>query len=211
MKFEAVLFDFDGTLINTNDLCFDSYRYAFRSVLKREIEMSEILNLFGRPLDISLADYGDAQADLCREYRKFNEANHDKLIKKFDGAAEGVKMISQLGLKIAIVTSKRAHMCKEGLKWLGIEEYIDVLVTPEDTSEHKPNPAPLLLACERLGVKPQNALMVGDSLFDMMAGKAAGTGLCAVKYSVTPHEELEKMGLDYFVGSIIELAEILSD
>lgn len=209
MSVEAVLFDFDGTLINTNELCFESYRYAFRNVLKREIEMPEILNLFGRPLDISLGDYGDAQAELCRSYREFNEKNHNSLIKKFDGAAEGVKMIAEKGLKTAVVTSKRVHMCKAGLKWLDIEKYIDVLVTPEDTKEHKPSPAPVLLACERLGVKAQNAVMVGDSLFDMAAGKAAGTKLCAVKYSVTPHSELEKMGLDYFVDSITELAEIL--
>ena len=209
MKFEAVLFDFDGTLINTNDLCFDSYRYAFRRVLNREIEMPEILNLFGRPLDISLGDYGDAQEALCREYRKFNETNHNKLVKRFDGAEEGVRMIYEQGFKTAIVTSKRVHMCREGLKWLGIEDCIDVLVTPEDTSKHKPDPAPILLACERLGVKPSRALMVGDSIFDMAAGKAAGTGLCAVKYSVTPHEKLEEMGLDYFVESLVELAELL--
>lgn len=209
MKFEAVLFDFDGTLINTNDLCFDSYRYAFRRVLNREIEMTEILNLFGRPLDISLGDYGDAQEALCREYRKFNETNHNKLVKRFDGAEEGVRMIYEQGFKTAIVTSKREHMCREGLKWLGIEDCIDVLVTPEDTNKHKPDPAPILLACERLGLEPARALMVGDSIFDMAAGKAAGTGLCAVKYSVTPHEKLEEMGLDYFVESLVELAELL--
>lgn len=209
MKFEAVLFDFDGTLINTNDLCFDSYRYAFRRVLNREIEMTEILNLFGRPLDISLGDYGDAQEALCREYRKFNETNHNKLVKRFDGAEEGVRMIYEQGFKTAIVTSKREHMCREGLKWLGIEDCIDVLVTPEDTNKHKPDPAPILLACERLGVEPSRALMVGDSIFDMAAGKAAGTGLCAVKYSVTPHEKLKEMGLDYFVESLVELAELL--
>lgn len=209
MEIKAVLFDFDGTLINTNNLCFESYRYAFRKVFNREIEMPEILNLFGRPLFVSFGDYGNARDELCREYRKFNEANYDNLVRKFDGAAEGVKMISEKGLKIAIVTSKRAHMCKEGLEWLGINEYVDVMVTPEDTSEHKPNPAPVLLACEKLNVNPGEAIMVGDSLFDMEAGRAAGTKLCAVEYSVTPREELEKVGIDYFVASIVELADIL--
>jgi pyrophosphatase PpaX len=88
---KAVLFDFDGTLINTNELIFSSYKVAFKTVLNREIEMEEMLNLYGRPLHASLMEYGEACERLCQVYREFNLENHDKLAKPFDGALTGVK------------------------------------------------------------------------------------------------------------------------
>lgn len=205
----AVLFDFDGTLIDTNNLIFQSYRTAFKSVLNRDISDEEILTLYGRPLHGSLMEYGEPGEKLYNAYREFNEIQHDKLAKGFEGAAEGVKFIKEMGFKIGIVTAKRLHMVKRGLAIMGLEDVFDVIITPDDTQKSKPDPEPVLLGCEKLDVKPSEVLYVGDSIFDMEAGKAAGTMLCAVKYTLTPIEKISAFYPEFFVNSIIELADLL--
>lgn len=208
---KAVLFDFDGTLIDTNDLIFESYRKAYREVLNHEMSMEEILFLYGKPLYSSLINkYGKETGERMYEiYRAYNEVNHDLLAKGFEGATEGVKLISDMGYKTGIVTSKRLHMVERGLKIMNLQDIFDVIITPDDTDRSKPAPEPVLCGCKKLGVKPEEAIYVGDSIFDMEAGKSAGTQLCAVKYTITPHEKMLQYGLDFFVDSITELADML--
>ncbi len=206
---KAVLFDFDGTLIDTNDLIFQSYRTAFKSVLNRNISDEEILTLYGRPLRGSLMEYGEPGERLYNAYREFNEVQHDKLAKGFDGAADGVRIIKEMGFKTGIVTAKRLHMVKRGLAIMGLEDAFDVIVTPDDTQKSKPDPEPVLLGCKKLNVLPRETVYVGDSIFDMEAGKSAETKLCAVKYTLTPVEKILAFNPDFFVNSITELADLL--
>ncbi len=186
---KVILFDFDGTLINTNDLIFKSYEVAFQEVFNRKIEMEEILTLYGKPLYPSLMKYGEEGERLYQIYREYNEIHHDELVKTFPGVYEGIKALAKNGYKLGIVTSKRIHLVKRGLDILGLFDMFEVIVTPDETKETKPHPEPIFFGCEKLGVEPQNAMYVGDSVFDMQAGQAAGTELCAVKYSVTPKED----------------------
>ena len=206
---KAVLFDFDGTLIDTNELIFKSYRKAFKEVLNRDIDDEEILRLYGRPLYGSLMEYGEPGEMLYKVYREFNETQHDNLAKPFDGVYEGVQKISDKGYKMGIVTSKRMHLVKRGLDLIGIAKFFDVIITPDDTQKGKPDPEPILLGCEKLGVLPEETIYVGDSVFDMQAAKAAGTQLCAVKYALTSHQNLLEFKPEFFVNSIAELAKEL--
>ena len=207
---KAVLFDFDGTLIDTNELIFESYRIAFRAVLDREIDMEEILTLYGKPLFSSLMKYGEAGKRLYEVYREFNENNHDTIAKPFDGVFDGVKLLRDSGFLIGIVTSKRLHMVNRGIeKILNLDGMFDVIVTPDDTEKTKPDPEPVLYACNKLNILPNEAVYVGDSVFDMQAGAAAGTKLCAVKYSVDKPEKLLQYKPEYYVDSIAEFAKKL--
>ncbi len=208
---KAVLFDFDGTLINTNDLIFKSYEIAFEAVFNRKITMKEILTLYGKPLSPSLMQYGKEGERLYHIYREFNETHHDELAKPFPGVFDGIMQLSQMGYKLGIVTSKRIPLVKRGLEILNLSDMFDVIVTPEDTKETKPHPEPIILGCQKLGVLPGDTIYVGDSIFDMEAGQAAGTKLCAVKYSVTPKQDLLKFNPDYFVNSIEELTIALGE
>jgi len=204
---KAILFDFDGTLIDTNELIFESYRVAFKTVLNREIGMDEMLTLYGKPLFSSLMQYGEAGKRLYEVYREFNERNHDFIAKPFGGVYEGVKMLRDNGFLIGIVTSKRLHLVNRGIeKILNMGGLFDLIVTPDDTEKTKPDPEPVLYACKKLNVAPDDAIFVGDSVFDMQAGRAAGTKLCAVKYSVTKPEQLMEFEPEYYVNSIAEFA-----
>ena len=207
---KAVLFDFDGTLIDTNELIFESYRIAFRTVLNREIDMDEILTLYGKPLFPSLIQYGEAGKRLYEVYREFNEKNHDFIAKPFDGAYDGVKLLRENGFLIGVVTSKRLPMVSRGIeKILGLGGMFDIIVTPDDTEKTKPDPEPIFYACDKLNILPDEAVYVGDSVFDMQAGTAAGTRLCAVKYSVDKPQNLLKFKPEYYVDSIAEFAKKL--
>ncbi len=206
---KAVLFDFDGTLINTNQLIFDSYQEAFKRVLKRDITQEEILNLYGKPLYSSLEIYGDAREELYRIYREFNESRHDSLAKAFDGAVSGVNKLVEKGYLVGIVTSKRLRLVERGINIMGLGGKFNVIITPDDTEKAKPDPEPVLCGCEKLGILPSEAIYVGDSEFDLAAGRAAGTQICAVNYSITPVEKLNEFNPEYFINSIYELAERL--
>lgn len=207
---KAVLFDFDGTLIDTNELIFESYRIAFRTVLNREIDMDEILTLYGKPLFPSLIQYGEAGKRLYEVYREFNEKNHDFIAKPFEGSYEGVKTLKDNGIPVGIVTSKRLHLVNRGIeKILNMGGMFDVIVTPDDTEKTKPDPEPILYACKKLNISPDEVIYVGDSVFDMQAGATAGTKLCAVKYSVTEPKQLLKFKPEYYVDSIAEFAKKL--
>lgn len=205
---KAILFDFDGTLLNTNDLIFESYSQAFKTVLHRDVTEDEIHDMYGKPLYSSLAKYGEYQDEIYRVYREYNEKNHDRLVKFFDGAAEGVRKLHDSGYKTAVVTSKRLITLKRGIALMGLEDCFDTLITPDDTEKHKPDPEPILEACRRLGAKPCESVMVGDSIFDLQCGKNAGTQLAAVTYSTTLPQLLEYRP-DYVTDTLSELADII--
>lgn len=205
---KAVLFDFDGTLINTNQLIFASYQHAFQTVLGRDITKKEIQSLYGRPLYSSLSVYGEYQDALYSVYREYNAAHHDAMIQKFEGASEGVRALQRQGKKLAVVTSKRLVTLQKGLEFLDIADCFDVLITPDDTDRHKPDPMPIQLACDRLDVVPEHAVMVGDSIFDFQSGREAGTQLAAVTYSTTLDDILSYQP-EYVVDSVLELADKL--
>lgn len=207
---KAVLFDFDGTLLNTNDLIFSSYEYAFRKVLGRSITEEEIHDLYGKPLYSSLAKYGKHQDALCVTYREFNESHHDELVKKFTDAAEGVLLFKRHGIKTAVVTSKRRYTLEKGIRILGLENCFDALITPENTTKHKPDPEPVLKACELLNTAPETSLMVGDSVFDFECARRAGAHLAGVNYSTT-RDALLEYSPEYMTDTILELAKIITE
>ena len=205
---KAVLFDFDGTLINTNDLIFQSYNHAFQKVFHRDIKLEEFLKFYGRPLRKSIIEeYGDDGYNLVEKYRVFNAENHDRLIKKFPGTTEGLILLKENNIKLGVVTSKRKEMVLKGIDFLEYGNMFDALVTLDDTTKHKPDPEPILRGCEILGTDPKNTIYVGDSIFDIIAGHAAGTKTCAVKYSLTSKEELLSHNPDYYCDTIFDFAK----
>jgi pyrophosphatase PpaX len=209
---KAVLFDFDGTLINTNDLIINSFKYALKKVDNANVPSEKIVKTFGEPLRMCLSDLSDSNLDeLMKEFREYNESNHDEMVKEFKGVKEGLVELKRMGMKLGIVTSKRKIMAKRGLKLIGIEKYIDVIITSEDTEKHKPLGDPALIACELLNVMPGEAVMVGDSHNDILCGKNAGCFTALVNYTLLPMEDLIKLKPNYIINSILELSEMLED
>ncbi len=106
---------------------------------------------------------------------------------------------------LGVVTSKGIVVATEGLDLFGLAPFFDTLITLEDTAHHKPHPDPLLAACERLGIAPAGALYVGDAVFDIQAGKAAGTRTAGVAWGAGTVRDLSAAGPDYLLNSMEEL------
>lgn len=185
---KAILFDLDGTLADTNNLIFQSFRHTLAHYDILDVSDEDIYALFGEPLEYSMARFKPEEVDnMVTVYRNYNESRHDELIRPFANVQETLAELKERGLALAIVTSKRQAVAMRSLDALDLTPYFDVIVTPELTQKHKPDPAPVNYALNALGVSPNEAVMVGDSPFDIASGKGAGCQTVAVTYSkITP-------------------------
>ena len=204
----AVLFDLDGTLIDTNELIIDSFKHTFE-VLKKPVPTREkIISCFGEPLYETMNKFFDDADEAVEIYREFNLKYHDDRISSYKNASEMLENLKNKGYKLAIVTSKNRSTALRGLKYLKILDYFEVLVSSDEVENHKPHPEPVLKACEILEVSPKNSIMVGDSIYDIMSGRNAGSKTCGVCYSFMKDKLLE-MKADYYIEALIEILDIV--
>jgi pyrophosphatase PpaX len=211
MRFRTVLFDLDGTLVDSGAMILSSFRHATRTVLRREIPDEQLAAFVGggqiqdhmRSLDEDRAD------ELVRVYREHNVPLHDDL-QAFEGIEALLATLRGEGRKLGIVTAKRRRGVDLAFAVLPIEHFFDVVVTTESTERHKPDPEPVLFALSELGSKPSDAAFVGDSPYDIRAGKAAGAFAVAVSWgNIHPVARLEEAGADVVVHSPGELLDVL--
>ena len=208
----AVLFDFDGTLVDTTEMIHQSMKHATSSVLGREdIPRETLLANVGRPLprQMELIDAENAEL-LLEAYRSHHEQHHDTLIGEFPGVEESLARLGSAGIKVAVVTSKRRLSVEMALKnFPALRNVVDRFVTLEDTTEHKPNPEPLLRALGLLGVPKERAAYVGDSPFDVKAAKAAGLASVAVSWGAFSEDRLREAEPDHLVTDIRSAVDVL--
>ena len=208
----AALFDFDGTLVDTTELIYQSLRHASGEVLGREISREILMANVGQPLarqmELLSAEHTEALLD---SYRLHNEENHDALIREFLGVEEALARLRSAGVRVAVVTSKRRFSVEMALKTFpGLGEVVDQWVTMEDTTEHKPRPEPLLKGLELLGGVPKSeAAYVGDSPFDVAAARAAGVKSVAVSWGAFSEESLRAAKPDHLVPAIDSAVDVL--
>ncbi|OFI06794.1 pyrophosphatase PpaX [Clostridium acetireducens DSM 10703] len=206
---KAVLFDLDGTLINTNSAVIESFKYTFKKHLGIKIPEEEITKTFGEPLYDVMERYDKENAELMVNiYREYNEKIHDEFAKSFNGVEDALNILKSKGLKLGVVTSKRRDMAERGLNLFNISKYMDIVITPENTKMHKPKGEPALKACELLNICPEESLMVGDSQNDILCGKNAGCYTCLVKYTAVPLEHVMKYKPDYVIENMLEVVDI---
>jgi pyrophosphatase PpaX len=210
----AVLFDFDGTLVDTTEMIHQSMRHATSSVLGREdIPRETLLANVGQPLprQMELIDTENAES-LLEAYRSHHERHHDALIREFPGVEESLSRLRSAGIKVAVVTSKRRVSVEMALEiFPGLRNVVDRFVSLEDTTHHKPHPEPLLRALKLLGGIPkERAAYVGDSPFDVEAAKAAELTSVAVSWGAFSEDALRASGPDHLVPDIRSAVDILS-
>lgn len=210
MQFSTVLFDLDGTLVNTNHLIVHSFQHVLRQELNLEVPAEELYAYFGEPLPLTMARWSPERAlELTDLYRIFNMEQHDLLIRRFDGVNEAVSDLFKAGVRLGVVTSKRVDAARKGLQACDLERYFETVVGMDETERHKPHPDPALLALRRLGVPPgSNVLMVGDSKFDMLCGKSAGLQTAAVGWTVQSRESLAETKPDFWIDDPRQLVSL---
>lgn len=208
----AILFDLDGTLIDTNELIIRSHQHTFRVHLGREVPAEEITPHFGRGLVPIMELFGGQEKAeaMRRTYVEFNWAHHDALARPFPGVREALADLRALGLRLAIVTGKRREIGQRGLDLFQLQEFFEAAVFFDDVAESKPHPAGVQRALELLGEPPERALMVGDSPLDIECAAAAGVRSMGVRWSAVGEAALLAAQPDYMIGSLSELVESLT-
>lgn len=211
---EGVLFDADGTLIDTYDIILRSMDYVLNGQHGLGLTDAELMAGVGTPLHDQMRAFAQGDealaAELAEAYRQHNDASHDQGISAFPDTRAALERLRGAGLPMGVVTSKRHEMAALGLRLAGIDGFFDVLIGWDDWPECKPLPGPVLHGCDRLGVAPGACLYVGDSPFDIQAGNGAGCLSVAALWGMFPREALAAEHPSLGCASLTDLADALT-
>ncbi|MDY7224064.1 pyrophosphatase PpaX [Halalkalibacterium halodurans] len=210
MEINTVLFDLDGTLINTNELIISSFLHTFETYYPGKYGRKDAIECIGPPLTDSFKRLDPERVEeMVATYRKHNHAHHDKLVEPYEGVYETVKTLHEQGFKLAIVTTKIRETAMKGLKLFGLDEFFDVIVALDDVENVKPNPEPLEKAMNGLGAKKEETIMVGDNSHDILGGKNAGVKTAVVGYAIRGEDYVRQFDPDYVLRSMPDLLDIV--
>src|ERR1700682_3071066 len=217
----AVLFDLDGTLLDTvADIALALNRTMVEYDCKPLAE-DEVRRMIGRgsPVLIERATASQGriigaptQAEMVDRffhyYSQLEESNEDSA-QPYAGAAESLRTLHDAGLRTAVVTNKQHRFAAALLRRLGLAAWVDVVVGGDTCARRKPDPQPLFFACESLHVPPSESLMVGDSVNDVLAARAAGIPIVCVSYGYNEGRDPGTLECDLLLDSLAELPGLL--
>src|SRR3954468_23345709 len=208
----TVLFDLDGTLIDSIELILSSMRYAFGKLERPCPTDEEWTAGIGIPLFTMLRRYAADDAEhraLITAYREHQIANHDRLVRCYGNVVGLVQGLRARGHPTGVVTSKGEWLAMKGLAYVGLASAMDTIVGADSSTRHKPDPEPVRIALDRLACPPENAMYVGDSVHDLMAGRAAGVRTAAALWGAFKRRDMEPAGPDFWLESISQLPAIV--
>jgi pyrophosphatase PpaX len=211
MRFSVVLFDLDGTVIDSGAIILASMRHAAKEVLGLEPPDEELMAAVGGPgLEAQMRELApDRVEELVTVYRAHNEPLHDTLA-VCEGMDDVLVRLKDEGRRLGIVTAKRRATVELAFDAVPLRHLFDTVVGGDETTRHKPDPDPLLLALERLDARPEDTAYVGDAPFDVRAAKAAGVHAVAVTWGgIHPRQRLEREEPDAIVDTAEELLGVL--
>lgn len=209
---QTVLFDLDGTLIDSVRLILDSYHHTLAAHGLPPRSDEHWLSGVGTPLTVQLADWGHDPATLnalIATYREYNLANHDRMVTVYPGVVAAVEKIRAAGLQTGLVTSKNRQGAIRGLTLVQLERMMDVLVCADDVTNPKPHPEPVEKAMALLGADPRSTVYVGDSIHDMVSGRAAGVRTAAALWGPFGRSHLEDATPDYWLETPADLLALI--
>jgi len=212
MAVSAVLFDNDGTLVDTRESIAQAFHHAFRTVLGAEPSDEELLRLVGQPLRTQMEALAPVHADdLLVAYRAYNRVHHDELIRSFPHTEEALRRLKERNVKLAVVTSKMHALAEHGLELFGLDDYFTLLIGSDDSDRHKPDPGPLIQCARELGVASGRCVYVGDSPYDIQAARGAHMISVAALWGMFDEDVLEAEQPDFLASDILDVVDIVQD
>ena len=191
LSVDAIMFDFDGTLVNTIDIIVESYQHTYRHFGLREHSVEEIKMGIGRPLEAIFAEYPDLIDDLTRVYLDYNLRRTASSCGIYLGIWQMLQGLRSKNIPLAIVTAKRLQNAQETIEFFELDQFFSAIVTKHDTQKHKPDPEPLLFGAHKLGLSsPERIMYVGDAIYDIQAAKNGGFISAGVNWTSIPVETL---------------------
>jgi pyrophosphatase PpaX len=208
---KAILFDLDGTLVDSEEMILSSFRYVTQTCLGAAPPDEVLREMIGIPLPYQMEKISPEHAEeMTLLYREHNRTVHDKLIKGFPGTAEALQILAQAGYRLAVVTSKLGERALHGLEIFGLSGFFEFVQGSDKTTLHKPNPEPLLVAAGALRLEPVECAYVGDSPYDMQAARAADMCAIAALWGIFSQEKLHEAGAQHEVRTISELPALFN-
>ena len=211
-KKTGILFDLDGTLLDTEQLIMESFRHVFKKYKPGyTLSMDELLSFLGPPLETSFKRYFEDRMvdELILYYREFNHANHELYVTIYPTVIDTLEQLKKEQYPLAIVTTKYSKAANVGLDLFDMHKYFDTMIAIDDVQKTKPDPEGIRKAMERLHVN--DAIMIGDNVSDIQAGKNAGIRTVAVKWASKGYEEMEKLKPDLLVDKMSDILKYIKE
>ena len=190
---DTVLFDFDGTIMDTNEVIIQSWQETFRTLAGREEDRDVLLKTFGEPLEYTMRNFFpevpvEKGLEIYRGYQRDNFLNDIQL---FPGIRDLLDELSARQIKMALVTSRLKHTTMQAIDKFDMEKYFGYVVTADDVTRHKPDPQSALIALDRIGSQPDQTIMIGDTLFDILCARNAGCTSVLVSWSLSLADKIK--------------------
>lgn len=192
-KVKGVLFDLDGTLVDSIELIVTCFQTTFKEVLNQNITREEVLSYIGKPLRPQLELLAPNKGQqLIEKYREIQFKLHDSMVKPYKGVYEAILSFKDSGYYLGIVTSKGKDGTNAALNLFGpkFRECFTVIISADDSSTHKPEPGPLLQAANFLKIEHKNCVYIGDTIFDMQAAIRANMLPIGLTWGVASRDDL---------------------
>jgi len=209
---KAVIFDFDGTLINTNELIKTGLNQFAINHMGRVLTDIELMNLNGKHLkdQIGYMVKGNLEAEI-ETFKTWYNHHHDTYATTFRGIPELLEILKYENITMGIVTNNSRVPLKKGLQHLNFTGYFESLVTSDDVATPKPNPEGIHIILDQLQVKPDEVIFVGDSPSDINAAKKANVTSCLVDWTILSDLEKHVLSPDYIIRSPLEILGVIKD
>ncbi|MFT3772426.1 MAG: HAD-IA family hydrolase [Minicystis sp.] len=214
LRYSTVLFDLDGTLIDSIGLIVDSFHHTFAHFGRPPRTSAEWIATIGTPLAAAFTPFAKDEAELAsmiEVYRTYNLAHHDARVRAYPGVPEMVRALVDAGTKLAVVTSKNRTGTLRGLRAAGIEDAFGILVCAEDVTFAKPHREPVDRAVALLGADRAETLFVGDSVHDMLSGRAAEVRTGAALWGPFEHAHLREAAPDHWLEAPDQVRKLAID
>ncbi len=204
-RLKCVIFDMDGTLTQTNQLIFDSFNYIAQKYAGKRYSEPEITAMFGPPEEGALLHIVDRSRldEVMQDYLSYYRSHH-ALASLYPGIREVLDFLKRAGVKLALFTGKGIHTTTITLEEFGLKDYFDLVVTGNDVVEHKPSAEGIRKILNEFGLRPEEALMVGDAVADVKASHEAGVRIAAVVWDSYSKDQVLKMKTDVVFENVEE-------
>jgi pyrophosphatase PpaX len=208
----TILFDLDGTIIDTNELIITSFLHVLKGKTPQPLTREMIIPHMGGTMENQFQTFtglADVTA-LVGDYRSYSMLHHDRMVKPFPNVPEVVKILHEQGIKLGVVTTKIRPNTIRVLEMFDLISYMGSIITVDDVEHPKPHAEPVLKAIQELNADPAYTLMVGDSSFDILAAQAAGVQSAGVAWSLKGEETLRSYNPDFLLKDMTDLLDLVA-
>ncbi len=205
----CVIFDVDGTLTQTNELIYESFNYIAQKYLGKTYSIPEIVALFGPPEEVCIEKLVGKKfvPEACEDYYRYYSDNFHSKASIYPRLIEVLETLRSDGIVMGVFTGKGRMTTEITLDKLGIKQFFDMIVTGTDVVKHKPAEEGILKILNHFKLKPEEALMVGDAVADIVAARKAGVRIASVVWDSYAPDQVIALEPDIIFHSVDELLE----